>query len=193
MDFKLFKQAVSKLNWKLDYFEFCEQILQKKQKRELLVQSKHCLRQWQQWQLLNNALDSFNEDTLERIISVYSSQYAEDKSPPSLVDSAEPKKWLDLPGGLTDYNNIAIPVIELFESFYTVKRERQKGCRDIACWKITDKEQNQSAYLFLSPGFEWGITGKTANERVPDCFLFDVYEFCDANGVYIDELFESIA
>ncbi len=73
MDFKLFKKAVSTLNWKLDYFEFCEQILQNKQKRELLVQTTHCLKKWQQWQILNNALDSFNEDTLERIISVYES------------------------------------------------------------------------------------------------------------------------
>ncbi len=74
MNFKLFKQAVSTLHWKLDYYEFCEQILGKKQKRELLTQDKYCLKQWQQWQLLNNALDSFNEDTLERIISIYEPQ-----------------------------------------------------------------------------------------------------------------------
>ena len=71
MNFKLFKKAVSTLNWKLDYFEFCEQILGEKQKRELLVQSKYCLKKWQQWQILNTTLDSFNENTLERIISVY--------------------------------------------------------------------------------------------------------------------------
>ncbi len=73
MDFKLFKKAVSNLNCQLDYFEFCEQILGKKPKRELLIQNKYCLNNWEHWQLLNKTLDSFHEDTLERIISTYES------------------------------------------------------------------------------------------------------------------------
>ena len=74
MDFKLFKQAVANLNWKLNYFEFCQQILKINEQQEFLEKDQYCLKKWEQWQLLNKTLDSFNEDTLERIISVYESR-----------------------------------------------------------------------------------------------------------------------
>ena len=76
MDFKLFKQALSHLNWRLDYFEFCEQILGKKQQRNILLRDNYSLKKWEHWQLLNKTLNSFNEDALERMISTYESTAA---------------------------------------------------------------------------------------------------------------------
>ena len=72
MDFKHLQKAVASLNWNLNFYTFCREILQKEDiTPEQLENDAYCLEKWQQWQELNKALNLFDDDALERIIAVY--------------------------------------------------------------------------------------------------------------------------
>ncbi len=69
---KEFKQAVSNLNWELNFLTFCSLILEVEKESELLQQDQYCLKKWQQWQQLSSSLSAFDGETIERILRVYS-------------------------------------------------------------------------------------------------------------------------
>lgn len=69
---KEFKRVVSTLNWELDFLSFCQLILGVEKESELLQQDKYCLNKWQQWQSLTNSLNAFDDETIERILRIYS-------------------------------------------------------------------------------------------------------------------------
>ena len=88
MDFKQLQKAVANLNWNLSFHEFCREILlrdgltgnetENLTEEELvslanqrLENDPYCLEKWQDWQKLNDALHFFDDETLERIITVY--------------------------------------------------------------------------------------------------------------------------
>ena len=71
MDFKQLQKAVANLNWNINFQTFCRSILQKNATNEQLENDSYCLEKWQQWQEFNRALHLFDDDTLERIISLY--------------------------------------------------------------------------------------------------------------------------
>lgn len=113
-----------------------------------------------------------------------------DKSLPTIKKTAKTKTKYKLPGELKQFEAIAQPVLELFESFFKVKQ--LDGCRDIAKWKLFDTESKKSCHLFLVQGFQWSLEPLKINDELPECFDFDIYEFCDCNEVYIEEMYENL-
>ncbi len=72
MNVKDLQKAVANLNWNINFYTFCREILQKDNlTNEQLENDAFCLEKWQEWQKFNKALHLFDDDTLERIITVY--------------------------------------------------------------------------------------------------------------------------
>lgn len=99
---------------------------------------------------------------------------------------------LSLPKKLKELNDIAVQVIDLFESLYEVKRIKARESSFIACWKIRDAAAKKSAYLYLQQANQWTIEPLEVEQDLPDCFDFDVVEFCDSNFVHLEDLYESL-
>ena len=72
IDFAAFQLAVTHLHWNLDFYEFCQQILQKDEWTEERIENDYyCVEKWKKWQELNRALHLFDRETIERIVSLY--------------------------------------------------------------------------------------------------------------------------
>ena len=72
MDLKNLQKAVANLSWNMNFHTFCREILDKNNLTdEQLEKDAYCLEKWQKWQGFNQALRSFDDDILERIIAVY--------------------------------------------------------------------------------------------------------------------------
>ena len=72
MDFKQLQVAVANLSWNMNFYDFCQEILRKKNwTNEQLENDNYCLEKWKQWQKLNSTLHFFDDETLERIVSLY--------------------------------------------------------------------------------------------------------------------------
>ncbi|WP_319422167.1 hypothetical protein [Pleurocapsa sp. FMAR1] len=66
------QKAVANLNWHINFYEFCREILQKHNWTDRrLEKDAYCLEKWRDWQKLNKALHLFDDETLERIVTVY--------------------------------------------------------------------------------------------------------------------------
>ena len=72
IDFGTLQLAATSLHWNLDFYEFCQQILQKDDWTEVQIENDYyCIEKWEKWQQLNRALHLFDRETLKRIIAVY--------------------------------------------------------------------------------------------------------------------------
>ncbi len=72
IDFGTLQVAVTYLYWNLDFYEFCQQILQKDDWTEERIENDYyCLEKWDKWRDLNRALHLFDCETLKCIIAVH--------------------------------------------------------------------------------------------------------------------------
>ena len=72
MNLEQLQKAVSNLNWNLDFYNFCREVLQKDhQTNEQLENDAYCLEKWEYWQKLNGELHCFDNETFNRIVTVY--------------------------------------------------------------------------------------------------------------------------
>ena len=95
-----------------------------------------------------------------------------------------------MPSELKQFEAIAQPVLELFELFFRVKE--MPGTHRVAQWKLFDTKSKKSCYLFLTQSFEWTLEPLKLNGELPECFDFDIDEFCDCNDVCIEEMYENL-
>lgn len=72
MQIKQLQKAVANLNWNMSFYEFCREILRKENwTKEQLENDAYCLEKWKDWQKFNSALHCFDNETLNRIVTVY--------------------------------------------------------------------------------------------------------------------------
>ena len=72
IDFGTLQLAVTYLYWNLDFYEFCQQILQKDDWTEERIENDYyCTEKWEKWRDLNRALHLFDRETLKHIVTVY--------------------------------------------------------------------------------------------------------------------------
>lgn len=71
MEFKAIQQAVANLNWNLNFYTFCREILQVDFSNESLERDAYCLEKWEKWQKFNSALHFFDDETIKRILDTY--------------------------------------------------------------------------------------------------------------------------
>lgn len=94
-----------------------------------------------------------------------------------------------LPSGLAEYEEIAVPVLEVIRAAYSVRRS-PKTTNNIAVWNLVDSEDHK-AKLYLTTGFEWTIEPETHKDE--DYFPDDFHCWMSDNCVDTEDLFNSLS